>query len=229
MGTIIPNMGSELSIGNVLFGATRRAVLSQLFSHPDERHFQRQIISAANLGSGTVQRELEKLVQAGLVSRTVEGRQTYFQANRESPVFTELRGLVRKTFGLSELLADGLSQLAERIEVAFVFGSMATGTENERSDVDLFVVGDVSLMEVVNALADAQRELGRELNPSVYPTEEFCRKVAQGQHFIKQVIAGPKLFLIGDERRLKGLAEERLAQGASDKPRGGGRSSRRRR
>jgi predicted nucleotidyltransferase len=223
MGIIVPVMGAiqqgpAHSLGSALFGATRQAVLAQLFSRPDQRFYQRQIIQTAGLGSGTIQRELEQLTAAGVLTRTVEGRQTYFQANQHCPIFDELRGLVRKTFGVSQVLADALAPLRSRIQVAFVFGSVATGTETSASDVDVMIIGDLPLMKVVSALSVAQRELGREVNPTVYPSEEFCRKLAAGQHFITRVVAGPKLFLIGDERQLKGLAEKRLAQGAQDKP-----------
>lgn len=216
------------SVGNALFSATRQAVLALLYSHTDQRFYQRQIIDALHLGSGSVQRELEQLATAGILTRTTEGRQTYFQANRSCTIFDELRGIVRKTFGVSETLKDALHPLSGAIQLAFIYGSVASGTETSESDVDLMVVGEPTLMEVVSALTSAQRELAREVNPSVYPVSEFCRKLTEGQHFIKQVVAGPKIFLIGDEQQLKGLAKERLAQGAQDKPRRNRRSSSRR-
>jgi uncharacterized protein len=154
------------------------------------------------LGSGTVQRELSQLAATGILIRTKEGRQTYFEANRQCPIFDELRGVVRKTFGVSRVLADALTQLRSRIQLAFVFGSVATGAENAASDLDLMVIGEVSLMDVVSAMTDAQRELGREVNPTVYPAIEFRRRLAKGQHFITRVLAGPKFFLIGNEQHL---------------------------
>jgi len=218
------------STGAALFGATRQAVLRLLFGHSDQRFYQRQIIRTCRLGSGTVQRELEQLTRAGILARTVEGRQTYFQANRQCPVFEELRGLIRKTFGVAEVLERGLTALAGKVQLAFLYGSMASGTETAGSDVDVMVAGErVSMDEVVSALADAQRDLGREINPSVYRTEEFCRKLAQGQHFLSGVVSGPKIFLIGDENELARLAGIRMAQGAQDQPGGNRRPLRRRR
>lgn len=219
------NAASRPSPGNALFGATKQAVLALLFGHPDKRFYQRQIIGTVGFGSGAVQRELEQLTRAGILTRTLEGRQTYFQADRHCQIFDELRGLVRKTFGLSQVLADALADLRRHIEVAFIFGSVAAGADNSDSDVDLMVIGAVSLMDVVSAMSDAQHELGREVNPCVYPLDEFCRKLAQGQHFITRVVAGPKLFLIADEQQLKRLAQVRLAQGAQVKRRRGRRSS----
>ena len=216
-------------IGSALFGATRQAVLRLLFGHADRRFYQRQIIGSLRLGSGTVQRELGRLTGAGILTRSVEGRQTYFQANRECPVFEELHGLIRKTFGIAEALQAGLAALAAEVQLAFIYGSMATGRETRDSDVDIMVVGKrVSMHEVVSALAEAQRDLGREVNPSVYRTEEFCRKLAQGQHFLSSVVTGPKVFLIGDENELARLAQIRMAQGAQDEPAGNRRPARRR-
>jgi predicted nucleotidyltransferase len=217
-------------IGAALFGATRQAVLRLLFGHADRRFYQRQIIRSLQLGSGAVQRELEQLVASGILTRTTEGRQTYFQANRGCPVFEELRGLVRKTFGVAQVLQDGLSAVAGRVRIAFIYGSVAAGSERADSDVDVMVIGDrLSLDDVVGALGESQRELAREVNPSVYRTEEFCRKLAQGQHFLVSVVSGPKIFLVGDENELGGLAAVRMAQGARDQSSGNRRPIRHRR
>jgi predicted nucleotidyltransferase len=218
------------AVGAALFGATRQAVLSLLFGHADKRFYQRQIIRSLALGFGAVQRELQQLVGAGIVSRTVEGRQTYFQANRECPVFAELQGLIRKTFGVASALLEGLDLLRNRIQLAFIYGSIAAGCETAASDIDVMVVGDaVSLQDVVSALADAQARLGREVNPSVYRTGEFYRKLAGRHHFLSSVVGGPKIFLIGDEDELARLAQIRVAQGAQDKSPGNCLSVRRRR
>jgi uncharacterized protein len=172
-----------------------------------------------SLGSGSVQRELADLTSAGILTRTVEGHQTYFQANRRCVVFDELHGLIRKTFGVAKVLQDSLSSLASRIRVAFIYGSVAGGTETSESDIDVMVVGDdASIDKIVSAFAAAQLKLGREVNPSVYETAEFCRKLAQGQHFLSSVAVGPKIFLIGDETELKRLAQERVGKAAQNKP-----------
>lgn len=236
VGMIIPVMGrtttptsdSTDSIGSALFGVTRQAVLRLLFGHVEKRFYQQQIIRSLRLGSGTVQRELEELVRAGILARTVEGRQTYFQANSDCPVFAELRGLVRKTFGVAEVLEQALLPLARKVRLAFIYGSIATGEERAGSDIDVMVVGDeISMLDVATALHEAQDELGREVNPTVYHTDEFCRKLAQGHHFLKSVIERPVIFLIGDQDELTRLAQVRLAEGAPGKRSGSGRSARR--
>ncbi|MFN7936228.1 MAG: nucleotidyltransferase domain-containing protein [Bryobacteraceae bacterium] len=206
-------------MGSALFGVARQTVLALLFSNHERRFYQREIINAAGLGSGAIQRELQRLVHAGILLRTVEGRQTYFQANPGCPIFAELRGIVRKTFGIGRSVRHAIADLAAHIEVAFIYGSVASGTETAKSDVDLMIIGEASLLDVISALSHIQRELGREINPTVYPVAEFCRKLRSGQHFITKVMAGPKLFLLGDEQQLTGLAQIRMAQGAQDKPR----------
>src|ERR1039458_5541936 len=123
-----------------------------------------------------VQRDLQQLTRAGILVRTVEGRQTYYHANRACPVFDELHGLIRKTFGVAQVLKDGLAALAGKITLAFIYGSLATGSETVASDVDVMVVGErISLQDVVSAFTEAQRDLRREVNPSVYRDRKSTR------------------------------------------------------
>jgi len=200
MGTIVPDMGTRVtSLSDVLFGQTRRAVLSLLYGHADEEFYLRQIIRAAGIGQGTVQRELERLVGAGLVRRRQHGRQVYFQANPDNPVYQELRGMLLKTAGVADVLRGALTPLAARIRVAFIYGSVARGEERRASDVDLMVVGDVSFSEVVGVLGPAQERLGREVNPTVFTVPEFRTRLKAGQHFVRSVMRQEKVFLCGDE------------------------------
>jgi predicted nucleotidyltransferase len=217
-------------IGGALFGTTRQAVLRTLFGHPEQRFYQRQLIRMLSAGTGAVQRELATLVEAGIVTRTVEGRQTYFQANAGSPVFAELRSLIRKTFGVVEVLRNALQPLSGSIRLAFIYGSVAAASEKAGSDIDLLLVGDrISLDDVVSALSEAQELTGREVNPSAYSSAEFRRKLTEGQHFLTRVIRGPKLFLIGSEGELTRLAQIRVAEGTSVEPRRNRRTVGRRR
>jgi len=194
-------------VGEVLFGRTRRAVLALLYGHVDEEFYLREIIRAAGVGQGAMQRELATLVAAGLVLRRTHGRQVYFRANPENPVYRELRGLLLKTAGVADALREALGPLAASIKVAFVYGSVARGEERRASDVDLLVVGDASFGEVTRALAPAQRRLGREVNPTVYAPGEFAEKLAAGHHFLRSVTERGKLFLFGDEHDLRRLGK----------------------
>jgi uncharacterized protein len=221
---MLPIMGSNAlttssSIATGLFGRSRQGVLGLLFSRTGARFYQRQIVRALGLGSGVIQRELQRLTRCGILIRTVEGRQTYYQANPACPVFEELRGLVRKTLGAADVLGRALEPLADRIRFAFLYGSLAAGTERPGSDVDLMVVADaLSLEEVIAAVTDAERLLSREVNPSVYPPAEFLSKLRERHHFITTVMQSAKIVLIGDEGELAGLAEQRLAGVTQDLP-----------
>ena len=204
MGTSLPPTGSA----RVLFGQTRRDVLALLLGRPDERFYLREILRAIGGGSGAVQRELKQLVEAGLVERKREGRQVYFSANRDATIFPELQAIIQKTAGAAEVLRTGLAPLLrkERIAVAFVYGSVAGGTQTSASDVDLLILGDATLAEIIPAVRSAERRLGREVNPSVYPVKEFRKKLKTGGPFLKRVLAGPKIFIAGDDRELERLA-----------------------
>jgi predicted nucleotidyltransferase len=199
------------SLDSALFGKTRRAVLALLYSHPDEAFYLRQLIRAAGVGQGGVQREVRRLSAAGLIQRTVRGHQVYYQADPRCPVFKELKSLVVKTAGVGDVLRAALAPLAERIRVAFLFGSMARGETRRGSDLDLLVVGKVSFGDVVSALGAAQAALRREVNPTLYSPAEFQTKCAARHHFLTTVLREKKIFLVGDERELARLAQKRLA------------------
>ena len=217
MGTIVPRMGS--TAGNALFGSTRQEVLRLFFAQADRRLFLRQVIRALNLGSGAVQREIARLTEAGILTRTVEGRQTYFQANTATPIFEELQGIVRKTFGTADVLRNALQPIADRITVAFIFGSVAAGTENASSDIDLMIVGKaLNMDDVLSALDGTQQKLCREVNPTVFAVEEFRRKLSERRHFVSTVAAGPKIYLIGGESELQAMAGIRVAKRAQVQP-----------
>lgn len=202
---------SEASgLSATLFGKTRRAIFSLLFTHADEAFYLRQLVRAAGVGLGAVQRELNQLTEAGIIRRSVRGRQVYFQANPDCPIFEELKNLVTKTAGVADVLKAALAPLADRIRIALIYGSVARGKEKRASDVDLLVVGDAAFSEIVSALAAAQQTLRREVNPTVYPPGEFTSKLAAGHHFLKTITKNERLFLIGDERELARLAQKRL-------------------
>jgi predicted nucleotidyltransferase len=202
----------------LLFGRTRGRVLGLLLGHADEAYYLRQIARLTGAGPGAVQRELGQLTAAGLLQRTVRGRQVYFQANRGAPVFSELRSIFAKTTGLADILRQALAPVMDRGAVAFVFGSAARGELRAGSDIDLLVVGDVDFATVVAALAPAQERLGRDVNPSVYPPAEFRDKIAQRHHFLTSVLREPRLFVIGGDDELVGLGAKRLGSAAPDKP-----------
>ncbi len=194
-----------------LFPEVRKQVLALLLGDPDQRWHLRDVARRTGRALGNVRRELAGLTQAGILTRARDGNRTYYQANRSCPFLPELSGLLRKTAGLADVLREALAPLADKIQVAFVHGSHASGTAAAASDVDVLIVGDVAFGNVVSALAPAQDRLGREVNPSVYPPGEFERKTGEGNHFLDTVLGREKIFLVGDEHVLEGLAPRRLA------------------
>lgn len=198
------------SIGDLLFGRARQAVLGLLLTRPDESFHLRQIVRLSGAGLGPVQREVAKLTQVGLLLRDQRGRQVFYSVNPTSPVYEELRGLVLKTSGLADLLREALIPWRSSIRCAFIFGSFARGEHQRESDVDLFVLGEVGISQLARALADTQKRLARQVNPTVYRPAELARKLAQGHHFLTQVMAGRKIYLLGGEDELRGLAKTRL-------------------
>jgi predicted nucleotidyltransferase len=199
-------MGTVSALSDTLFGHTRGAVLSVLYGHIGEGFYLRQLARRTDIALGPVQREIRQLVDAGLVSRKIVGAQTLYSANQESPVFAEIKSLVTKTVGMHDVLYTALDPLRKKINLALVYGSVARSGETERSDVDLMVVGKVDFSIVVEKLADAQKILNREINPTVYSVREFRGKVRG--NFLKTVLADKKLFIIGDENVLRELGQK---------------------
>ncbi len=201
-------MGTESHIADALFGHTRRRVLALFFGRPNEAFHVREILRITKSGSGAVQRELKRLFESGLVTRQSHGAQVRYGANPESPVFKELISLMAKTAGIADVVRAALmrQRVAARIQVAFIYGSVATGEQKSRSDVDLLVIGNVTLSDLIPALRPAQNEIGREINPTTYSAQEFRDRLARRAHFVSRVWMGPKLFLIGNENDLESLA-----------------------
>ena len=211
-GMISPMKGTvSENLGSTLLGKVRSSVLALLFCRSDESFYFREIERFVGMGRGAVQRELENLVDAKLVIRRKRGNQVYYQANPNSAIFSELKSLMVKTGGVAGVLRDSLKPLEGRIKTAFIFGSFAKGTETAESDVDVLIIGDVTFLEIVELLGPTLDSIGREVNPSVYPVDEFIAKVSQGQHFLTSLIEEPKIFLIGDEDVFRRLVEKPLA------------------
>jgi predicted nucleotidyltransferase len=185
------------ALGALLFGQTRGSILRLLFGLPDQRRYARQIAREVDGSVGTVQRELRLLTSHGLIERTKIGSQVFYRANRSHPVYSELHSLIAKTVGVFQLLEAALAPLAARISLAFVYGSLARGEENAESDVDVLLVGDVTLDEVLARLAPVESAIGRSINPTVYSAQEFNAKLRSGNHFLKSVMGGDRVHLIG--------------------------------
>lgn len=199
------------SLAHRLLGQTRSAVLGALLLHPQDSLHVRELARLTGASAGSLHRELRALSDMGLLIRQEIGRQVHYRANPDSPVFEELAGLLRKTSGLADVVRDALAPLAEKVEFAFVYGSVAAGMEKPGSDVDLMVLGSTGFADLARALAAPQTALRREVNPTTMTVREFREKLTDGDGFARSVFQGPKLWLLGDEDDFAELAAHRKA------------------
>lgn len=197
-----------------MFSPYRRELLAKLLLRPDERFHVRELARMTGISAGSLHRELKAMAESGLLLRERLGNQVFYQANSECPIHEELASIFRKTMGLASLLREALSELIDRIEIAFVFGSMASGHQTAGSDLDACVLGDVSLLEVVTALSSVRETLQRELNPVVMTMKKFSELAGKDDRFVVRVLGEPKIFIEGDDDDLAELAENRTARGA---------------
>ena len=191
-------MGS--GIASALFTPVQQRVLGLLFGQPNRRFQSAELIRLAGSGTGAVHRQLQRLEKAGLVIVSREGNQKYYAARKDAPIFPELHGLVVKTVGVIEPLRSALAPVARQIDAAFVFGSVAKGTERAGSDLDLLVVTDeLAYADIYAALATAERTLGRTINPTVFTRAEWKKKRTRHDSFAARIAAQPRLFVIGSD------------------------------
>jgi len=200
MGTILPNMGNHITIADALFSRTQQRVLALLYGHADRSYYLKQIIDWVNAGRGSVQRELEKLVSTGLLTKRSLGNQQHYQANPGCLIYSELLSIVKKTFGIADVLQQALLPLDKEIDFAFVYGSVAKGEETSKSDIDLFIASEsVAYADVMNVLTSSEVELGRPVNPSIYNRDDIRKKLKEKNAFISRLIEQPKIWVKGSD------------------------------
>jgi len=209
MGIIIPNMGMKKSgsSANTLFSKVQQSVLKLLYLNQNSDFHTNEIIRLSQSGTGAVQRELEKLVQAGFITVKQVGNQKRYQANQALSFYSELRNIIIKTFGLADVLSQELTRLLPtQIKIAFIYGSFAKQTDNVESDIDLLLIGDdLTYADTFQILHVIESSLSRKINPTFYSPVEWKRKYRDDNHFVSRIIEQPKIFLIGTEDELKKL------------------------
>jgi predicted nucleotidyltransferase len=213
---IVPVMGTKTAkkanaaaatattgLAEVLFTPVQQRVLGLLFGQPERRFQSAELIRLAGSGTGAAHRLLTRLAATGLVTTERVGNQKHYQANADSPVFAELAGLIRKTVGLVVPLQAALAPLSRKIAAAFVYGSIAKGTDTAASDIDLMVIADkLDYGEVFTALKDAEAALARPVNPNLMKRAEWRRKRAEADSFAARIAAQPRLFVLGSDDEL---------------------------
>lgn len=207
-------MPPSLKPADALFGQVRQQVIGLLFANPDRDFYQQEVAQRAGAHLSAVQRELQRLEAAGLITSRRRGRQVYYQANRRAPLFPELHGLALKTTGLADVVRAALAPVADKIQVAFLYGSLAAGTERPDSDVDLMVIGETGLRGMSSHLLEAEAQLGRTINPVTVRPQEWADRIQEKAHFLTNVNRRPKVFLIGDEHELEALGRTRTLAAA---------------
>ena len=203
-------------LAELLSSRARGEILRLLFGPGGSELHGREIERRSSLADATVRQELGKLARLGLVEARKSGNRTYYRANRAHPLYPDLRNIVLKTAGMADLLRERLTQ--PEIQLAFVFGSVASGVENAYSDVDLMVIGTLGLRRLGKLLSGVSAQLAREVNPHVLSVQEFLSRKEARDHFLTTVLAGPRLFVVGSEHELEAMGERRLAASAQLQP-----------
>jgi predicted nucleotidyltransferase len=194
-----PANSKSSSMADALFSGTRQKLLGFLFGQPENTYTLGELIERARAGSGAVQREVTRLVESGLVRVEGKGRSRLYRANPDAPIFEELCQIARKLFGPREIIRAALEPLSQRLQLALLYGSVASGEDKAGSDVDVLIVSDELLLEeVYAALTEAERSLGRQVNPTLYTTDEFRQRREANNHFLTDVMGGEYRILLGE-------------------------------
>jgi predicted nucleotidyltransferase len=189
-----------------LFSSQARvAILGLFLLNPSDRFYMREVAARSGQPIRAVQRELTRLETAGLFSHIMDGNRKYYQINKNYPIFPELKAIFLKTFALGDTLRQHLLRVKKDIIVAFIYGSYAKAQETATSDIDLFVVGDITASELSKVLSPAKEGLRREINAVAMPPQELKAKVRAQNHFVLSILSEPKLFLVGDKDDIESI------------------------
>src|SRR5260370_5727945 len=214
LGFIFMNMGTTphtISLSNALFSKVQQRVLALIFSHPERSFYTSEIVRKVCSGVGAVERELSKLERSGLVSVERIGNQKHYRANQAAPIFEDLRGLVEKRVGLAESIKKSFEPYADGIKSAFVYGSVAKGTDTAHSDIDLMVIGDsLNYSDLYTAAQNVERKLRRKVHPLFLSPDDRQRKISDKGSVFSKISHSPKIFIIGSQKDFSnGQAEAR--------------------
>jgi len=205
---------------DALFPKVRQNILAATYTQPEKWWFMSELASFIKTTPSSLQRELNTLIESGILRSRRDGNRLYFQAETDSPIFAPLRDLIFQTKGIISALEESLTFLSGKIDFAFVYGSVARKEENTQSDVDLMIIGAIGLAEVSPILRDLERKFNREINATCYSLKEFQKKVISVNHFLREVLGKEKIFLIGEQNELAKLTDERINSHTYNQPAG---------
>jgi uncharacterized protein len=188
-----------MSIADFLIPAGMQQVLGRLYGSPDRTYRLTELLDTSTAGRGNAQRQVQRLLDAGvLLEDARSGRQRSIRVNTEFALYPELRAIVAKSFGLVEPFREALQPFQVQIDEAFIFGSVAKGTDTFRSDVDLMVVGTASLLELTDVMLVLEKNIGRPIHMTLYGREEWSRLV-ENDAVVAAIVQGPKLQILPDD------------------------------
>ena len=194
-----------------LVSPTRQAVLTATFLQPAKSWYLSELAAHIGTTPSSLQRDVNSFVQTGILEKRVDGRRIYVKANEESPIFADICGLVEKTNGIVPLLSEALNALKNKVRCGFIYGSVARGEERVGSDVDLMLIGNVSMLELVPLLRRIEKAVARQINPTIFTDNDLARTFASGNHFLLTVMRGDKIMLKGTQDEF-----DAFARGAKD-------------
>jgi predicted nucleotidyltransferase len=225
---IILRMLRKVRVLDALISRTKQQILAATLLQPERSWYLMELARHLHVRASSLQRELRLLTEAGFLKRHQNGNRVYYQADAACPIRQELALILAKTLGIVDVLRKSLRPIQGRIEVAFVFGSVATSSERSTSDIDVMMIGAAPLSEVAPVIRKSEEELGRAVNPTVYSPAEFRRRIQEEAHFLKTVLGEKRLFVIGTQDDLEKLASSPKGKVASNQPARTQRSARRR-
>jgi predicted nucleotidyltransferase len=192
-------------LSEILSSRIRAAIFRLLFGFDAKEIYMRDLERRSGFSIGAIQAELKKLLRFELLEKRKDGNRIYFQANKNHPLYSDLRNLVFKTNCLIDIIKDALIN-SDAIKYAFIFGSFARNEETASSDIDLMVIGDLTLRHLTGMLAGLSDKLNREINPHCLGEQDFIRRKNAGEPFINRICEESRLFIIGNENDFKAMA-----------------------
>jgi len=211
---------------DALFPLVRQRILAATYGQPERWWFLSELAAFIETSPSSLQREIKSLTASGILRGRRDGNRLYFQAETDSPIFEPLRELISKTVGITNELKKSLQQLADKINCAFIYGSVARKEDHTLSDIDLMIIGQVGLSDLSAILRPLEKKIGREINATCYSASEFTKKVKGGNHFLTNILKGEKIFLIGDANELGEFVGNSNGSKSHDQPLGNRKSAR---
>jgi len=190
-------------LSDSLFTITQQKVLAIVYGQPHRSFYTKEIIRLSKMGVATIKRELDRMLAAGVLTMKKIGNQHHYQANPDCPIYDEVSSIVRKTFGIADVIKKALDKNLDKIQNAFIFGSIASGKESSNSDIDVLVIGSISFMDLIQALYPAQEILGREINPKIYNISEWKTLKKSKDLLVQEIMSNPKINLVGEESEFR--------------------------